>query len=113
MKIDIYEDLKRAFKDGLSEWFKENNTLIEGIHSKNDEGENLLTIKQFCKKHPFISEGGMRFKLFSREWNGLGKCIAQGTRRVLIKEKEALEWFANPPPEANWTYDKNRYPDAR
>jgi hypothetical protein len=109
MKIDIYDDLKRAIKDGLSEWFEENQNIIHGVHSKTETGQNLLTVKQFCEKHPFISEGGMRHKLNFREWNGLGKCIANGTRRVLIKEKEALDWFENPPPNSNWTYDENKY----
>jgi len=110
MNIDLHGILKSAIKDALTEWTKENSNLLEGVHSKEESGSNILTVKQFCEKHPFISEGGMRAKLNVREWNGMDKCIAQGTRRVLIKEKEMLDWFANPPPNAHWTYNENKYP---
>jgi hypothetical protein len=110
MNIDLHEILKSAIKAALTEWTKENSHLLEGIHSKTENGSNVLTVKQFCAKHPFITEGGMRHKLNLRQWNGLDKCIANGTRRILIKEKEMLDWFENPPPNADWAYDENKYP---
>ena len=109
MIIDLHEILKKSIKDALTEWVKENKYLIEGIHSKQENGTNLLTVKQFCQKHPFISEAGMRHKLFYREYNGMDKCISSSKRKVLIKEKEILEYFANPPPNASWTYNENKY----
>lgn len=109
MEINIYEEIKRAFKDALTEWWKENYKLTQNIHSQQEDGNSLLTVRQFCEKHPFITESGMRHKLNYREWNGIDKCISKGIRRVLIKEKEMLDWFHNPPLNANWTYDENKY----
>jgi hypothetical protein len=109
MKIEIHEEIKSAIKEALTEWFKENKSLIHGIHSQTEDGSNLLTVAQFAKKHPFITIGGLRDKLNFRDYNGLGKCISKAGRKVLIKEKEALEWFSNPPPEANWKYDHKKY----
>lgn len=113
MNINIYDEVKSAIKDALTEWFKENKNSIEKVHSKTENGSNLLTIRQFCEKHPFIREGGLRAKLYFRDYNGFSKCMAKSGKRVLIKEKEALEWFSNPPPEANWTYDQNQHPKFR
>lgn len=109
MNIDLYSEIKRAIKDALSEWYKENKSSLSEVHQSNESGESLLTVKQFCKKHSFISEGGMRNKLHFREYNKFNGCVSQAGRRVLIKEKEALEWFSSPPPEAGWTYDENKY----
>lgn len=109
MQIDIYGEIKRAIKDGLTEWWKENKLEVEGIHAKTDDGQNLLTVRQFCEKYSFITQPGLRNKLNFRDWNGLAKCISKPGKRVLIKEKEAIEWFKNPPPEHDWTYDRKRY----
>jgi len=109
MKIEIYEEVKKAFKDALSEWFEENKSKITGVHSKNEDQENLLTKRQFCEKHTFISDGGLRNKLAYREWNKFDSCISKVGKRVLINEKKALEYFKNPPFEVDWTYDKNKY----
>lgn len=107
MKLDIYDEMKKAIKDALSEWWNENQKKIEGIYSKTDDGETLLTIKQFCQKHTFISDGGIRSVLYCREYNKFNKCISKSGRRILIHEKKALEYFSNPPPERSWTYDRN------
>lgn len=109
MNIDLYSEMKRAIKDALSEWYEENKNSLEQVHSKNEVGDSLLTVKQFCKKHPFISEGGIRSKLYYREFNKFNGCVSRSGRKILIKEKEALEWFSNSPPEAGWTYDENKY----
>jgi hypothetical protein len=109
MNLDIYTELKKAIKDGLTEWYNENKEQLQGEHSKPESSSNILTVNQFCKKHPFITSGGIRNKLYYREYNGFDKCVSKAGRRVLIKEKEALEWFSNPPENATWTYDQKRY----
>lgn len=109
MNFDLYSEMKRAIKDALNEWHQDHKNDINQVHSKQEDGGNLMTIKQFCKKHTFISEAAIRSKLYCREYNKFNRCISQPGRRILIKEKEALEWFSNPPPEAGWTYDKKLY----
>ena len=54
--------------------------------------ESLITIRQFCQKHPWPSEAGMRWLIFKSEENGLEKCIVRIGRRVLIDEKAFFEW---------------------
>ncbi len=109
MEIDIYKELKRAIKDALNEWYQENKEEISGAHEICEDGSALLTVNQFAKKHPFITIGGIRARLSSREFNKFDKCVSKVGRRVLIKEKEALEYFANPPPECKWEYDRKKY----
>ena len=111
MEIDIYSEMKAAIKDALSEWFDENRKQLEDprIPRAESNTNQLFTVKQFCAKHHFITEGALRQKIFCREYNKFNTCIVNVGRRVLIKEKETLEWFSNPPAEAAWTYDKNKY----
>ena len=109
MKIDLYEEMKKAIKDALTEWYSENKNFIQKKPILDEKGSNLLTVEQFCSKHQFISEAGLRGKLNFRDYNRLNQCISKSGRRVLIKEKETLEWFSNPPPEHNWTYDRKKY----
>jgi hypothetical protein len=109
MQIDLYEEIKKAIKDALTEWHEENKTKMKEIHSVDEQGSNLLTVKQFVQKHPFTSVGSLYHRFFCREYNKFDNCCSKIGRKILIKEKEALEYFANPPPESNWTYDKKKY----
>ncbi len=109
MEIDIYSEIKRAIKDALSEWNKEKNKFSEKIVPEHAEYNLLFTINQFCEKYKFISKGGLRNRLFFREFNKFNSCISQVGNRIYLKEKETLEYFRNPPPEHNWTYDKKKH----
>lgn len=100
MKLDLYEEIKSAVKDAIKEFYDEMKHEICEIHSKDEAGDNLLTVKQFVKKHPFVSESSIRSKCFNSQWNKFNICISRVGRKVLIKEKIALDWFTNPPPEA-------------
>ena len=117
MKIELYEEIKMAVKDALKEFYKEikNKTPVIDFHAQSHDTatENLLTVKQFAKKHPFVSEGSIRNKCFNSEWSKFNICISRVGRKILIKEKTTLEWFSNPPPEADWTYDKKKYGSKR
>jgi len=105
LKISIYEEVKKAILDALYEFSKNNDFFLE---KEPENGEGLLTVKQFCNKHPFISQNGLRKYIFNKDFNKFKTCISKVGRRVLIKETEALDFFSNPPPEANWIYDKSR-----
>jgi len=55
----------------------------------------LYTIKQFVKAYPFESFGGLRWKIFNRNRNGLaesGALIRDGGR-ILIDDKKYLDWL--------------------
>ena len=55
----------------------------------------LLTVSQFCTKHPFISQDGLRFQIFNEENNGLAEsgAIVRIGRRVLINEPKYFGWI--------------------
>ncbi len=53
------------------------------------------TVKQFSKKHPAFPEGGMRWRIFHADKNGLtnsGALIRNG-RRILIDEEKFFDWI--------------------
>jgi hypothetical protein len=54
----------------------------------------LLTVSQFIKKHPFISNGGLRFQIFNAKSNGLERAgaIVRMGKRVLIDEGRYFAW---------------------
>jgi hypothetical protein len=55
----------------------------------------LLTVKQFNQKHPAFPIGGLRFRIFHEETNGMktaGVLVRNG-RRVLIDEERFFEWL--------------------
>ena len=71
---------------------------------------NLLTVKQFCDKHPAFKEGGLRWQIFHAEENGLedaGAVIRIG-RKVLIDEKKYFDHIcqAENKPQRKYEYDK-------
>ncbi len=56
---------------------------------------NLLTIKQFSVKHPAFPEGGLRFRIFNADKNGMAEAgvIVRNGRRVLLNEERFFEWL--------------------
>ena len=54
----------------------------------------LLTVSQFCIKHAFITQGGLRFQIFNADNNGLSSfgAIVRMGRKVLIDESRYFEW---------------------
>jgi len=56
---------------------------------------SLLTIKQFSGKHPAFPEGGLRFRIFNADKNGMADAgvIIRNGRRVLIDEERFFGWL--------------------
>ena len=54
----------------------------------------LSAVPQFCTKHPFITQGGLRFQIFDADNNGLASfgAIVRMGRKVLIDESRYFEW---------------------
>ena len=54
----------------------------------------LHTIKQFSKDHPAFPEGGLRWRIFHADKNGLANsgAIIRNGRRVLIDEEKFFDW---------------------
>jgi hypothetical protein len=54
----------------------------------------LLTVSQFCEKHSFVSQGGLRFQIFNASDNGLAsiRAIVRMGRKVLIDEERYFQW---------------------
>lgn len=52
------------------------------------ESLNLLTFAQFVEKHPWSSEGGLRWLRFHCETNGYGSAFVNIGSRVYIDEAE-------------------------
>lgn len=51
----------------------------------------LMTVKQFCEKHPAFTQGGLRYLIFNAKLNGFDLCLKRVGRRVLIDEEIFLE----------------------
>ena len=62
---------------------------------EEEYGGKLFTVKQFCKKHRFIKPGGIRYQIFNRAENGLGKsgAIVRIGRKVIINEEKYFKWI--------------------
>ncbi len=55
----------------------------------------LLTVRQFSEKHPAFPVGGLRFRIFHEDENGMkaaGVIIRNG-RRILLDEERFFEWL--------------------
>ena len=60
---------------------------------------SLLTVNQLSEKHPFVSQGSLRYLIFNSKLNGLeaaGALVRLG-RRVLIDEEKFFEWIDSKP----------------
>ena len=55
----------------------------------------LLTVRQFVERHPFVTEGGVRFQIFKRLENGLEKsgALIRLGRKILIDENKYFDWI--------------------
>ena len=55
----------------------------------------LYTVAQFSERHPFISQGGLRFQIFNSKENDLEKsgALVRLGKRVLINESKYFDWI--------------------
>ena len=55
----------------------------------------LRTVRQHCDRHPFVTEGGVRFQIFNRQTNGLEKsgALVRLGRKILIDENKYFDWI--------------------
>jgi len=55
----------------------------------------LLTVNQFCRKHEGFPVGGLRYRIFHADTNGMADAgvIVRNGRRVLINEAKFFEWL--------------------
>lgn len=55
----------------------------------------LLTVKQFCEKHPAFAVGGIRDRIFKADENGMNaaRVLVRNGRRVLINEERFFDWI--------------------
>ena len=58
----------------------------------NELISHLITVQQFCRKHPWPSESGLRWLIFNAKSNGFDKCVVRIGRRVLIDEQAFFRW---------------------
>ena len=68
---------------------------METAIDKHPPSTTLYTIAQFSERHPFISQGGLRFQIFNSKDNDLeqlGALVRLG-KRVLINEPKYFEWI--------------------
>ena len=58
---------------------------------------NLMTVPQFSEKHPVFPIGGLRYRIFLAEENGLAKsgAIIRKGRRVYIDESKFFGWITD------------------
>ena len=60
--------------------------------NENHEIPVLLSVRDFSKKHPFMSESALRFLLYKNE-DGLEDCLVRVGRRVYINEKKFFDFL--------------------
>jgi hypothetical protein len=55
----------------------------------------LHTVAQFSERHPFISQGGLRFQIFNSKENDLEKsgALVRLGKRVRINESKYFNWI--------------------
>lgn len=55
--------------------------------------ENLLSIKDFCKKNTFITNGAIRMYIHENRNNFNEKVVVRIGKKILLKEKCFFEWM--------------------
>lgn len=103
MTIDLHAIIKNAVKDALEEYSQEFSHEPNSKDKIQNNESPLLTIKQFCQKHTFISSSAIRALIFHSEYNGFHIVFSRIGRKILIDEQKALNWFKDPPPESKTT----------
>ncbi len=63
-------------------------------NSNNKEIPVLLSIRDFAKKHPFMSENSIRWLLYKDEL-GIEDCLVRVSRRIYIDEKKFFEFLTS------------------
>lgn len=53
----------------------------------------LLTVRQFCERHPWARPGGLRHAIFFGESNGFNACTLRFGRKLLLDEARVFEWL--------------------
>jgi len=63
----------------------------------------LRTVKQFSKAHPAFPEGGLRWRIFHADKNGLAEsgAIIRNGRRILIDDEKFFDWIRREGREAS------------
>jgi hypothetical protein len=70
-------------------------TQLQNINSETQVAAWVYsTVKQFCKRHPAFTTGGIRHCIFNENSNGLAKsgAIVRIGRKVLIDEGKFFAW---------------------
>jgi len=67
----------------------------------NEISTEILTIRQFCQKYSFITESGLRWKLFS-DTNFRKECSRRLGRRIYIIPQEVLSFIKEGKGEASY-----------
>ena len=62
------------------------------IKESNNEIPTLLSVRDFSKKHSFMSEDSIRWLLFKNK-PGLEECLVRVSRRIYIKEKDFFNFL--------------------
>ncbi|MEZ5314883.1 MAG: hypothetical protein R3E91_01540 [Chlamydiales bacterium] len=70
--------------------------MTKNVNHKAADGEipTLLAIRNFAKKHPFMTENSIRWLLY-RQPEGLEECLVRLSRRIFIKEKEFFHFLSS------------------
>ena len=70
--------------------------MIENVEHKSADSDipTLLSIRDFAKKHPFMTENSIRWLLY-RQPEGLEECLVRLSRRIFIKEKEFFHFLSS------------------
>lgn len=55
----------------------------------------LLTVRQFSEKHPAFPVGGLRFRIFHEDENGMkaAKVVVRDGRKILLDEEKFFDWL--------------------
>lgn len=65
------------------------------LHGEETGPRSLLSVAQFCARHPGFPAGGIRWLLFHRETNGLNCAVVKLGRKILIDERKFFDWVTN------------------
>lgn len=66
----------------------------ENHMSKDESVPTLLTVRQMAEKHPFMSEGSIRWLLF-KDPPGLEECLVRVSTRIYINESSYFKFLQN------------------